>query len=257
MYELKYKITQADVKSVNKSIMWAYFIPYLAAALVGIGVGIAATVLRPRTEMLVMGIILIVLGVILLACAILLLIAPKNFVASALLPSDDIDRTVKFSDDNITVSTEDKADIIIDYFELNKIKCKNTCIVAYLGKEQILIIKDAFTSAGNLQELFEFIKGRMTKIVPSAPAQNTAVAENAEEAKSEDADVLSDNEKTKVEDDEPTADNVENAEEAVAENDKSDEEQVVETDKESEKPAAKKPTRTKSRSPKTGESTAE
>ena len=176
MYELKYKITEADVKAVNKSIMWAYFIPYLIAALVGIAVGITATVLRPRTEMLVLGIVLIVLGAILLGCAILLLIAPKNFVVSALIPSDETERVVKLSDDNITVSTEGKADIVIDYYELNKLKSKQNRIIAYIGKEQILIIKNAEDTGYATEELFGFIKGRITKLLPALEENVKAAA---------------------------------------------------------------------------------
>ncbi len=200
MFELNYKITQADVKKVNMSVMWMYFIPYMIASLVGIAVGITATVLRPRVEMLVLGIILIVLGAILLGCAILLVIAPKNFVVSALLPDEDIERHIKLTEENITVSTDGKADIIIDYYELTKLKLKKTYILAYIGKEQVLIIKDAILSGQTLSELFGFIKNRMGRLMsetiengkdsadPSAKENDGATeqTENAENAESTD-----------------------------------------------------------------------
>ncbi len=194
MFELKYKITQADVKSVNMSVMWMYFIPYLIASLVGIAVGITATVLRPRTEMLVLGIILIVLGAILLGCAILLAVAPKNFVVSALLPDENEERDVKFTEDNITVSTDGKSDIVIDYFELTKLKHKKTYILAYIGKEQVLILKDAVVSGQTLEELFAFIENRIKRLLPVTNDESKDKAESAE--KESDADEATENEKS-------------------------------------------------------------
>ena len=48
VFELKYRITDDDLKRINKSVMWKYFLMYLAVSLVGLAVGVVATVLRPR-----------------------------------------------------------------------------------------------------------------------------------------------------------------------------------------------------------------
>ena len=66
MFTLKYKITNDDMKRINTRIMRMYFALYFTVSLLGVGAGIAATIMRPRTEILVFGIILIVLGAILL-----------------------------------------------------------------------------------------------------------------------------------------------------------------------------------------------
>ena len=62
MFTLKYKITNDDMKRINTRIMRMYFALYFTVSLLGLGAGIAATIMRPRTEILVFGIILIVLG---------------------------------------------------------------------------------------------------------------------------------------------------------------------------------------------------
>ena len=121
MFELKYKITDDDMKTVNKSIMWQYFIPYVIVAVLGLAAGIAAVVLNVRTDIFVLGIVLIVLGAILMCCTVLLLVAPKNFVASALVPSDTVERTVKIGADRIDIETPDKENIEIGYGEITKL----------------------------------------------------------------------------------------------------------------------------------------
>ncbi len=171
MFELKYKITVDDVNSVNKSMMWRYFIPYIAVALLGVSAGIAATVLRPSQVILVLGIILIVLGGILTVCSLLLLIAPKNFVASALLTSSEVERKLTVGESNIVVETEDMSDIIFSYGEITKVKNKKTYIVCFIGREQILIIKDAFIGKGSIDELYEFLKSKTELERPDAPAE--------------------------------------------------------------------------------------
>ena len=71
MFRLNYKITDGDIKAVNKKFMLFYFVLYLAVAVVGLTVGVIAVVLDPSKLMFVLGIILLVLGGILLLCSIM------------------------------------------------------------------------------------------------------------------------------------------------------------------------------------------
>lgn len=134
VFELKYRITDDDLKRINKSVMWKYFLMYLAVSLVGLAVGVVATVLRPRTEILVFGIILIVLGAILLVFSLLLAIAPRNFISSALMPSDVIERSVRFDDGGITISTATQNNITVGYDEIVRIKDKKSYLLLFIDK---------------------------------------------------------------------------------------------------------------------------
>ncbi len=259
MFELKYKITDADMKAVNKSIMWMYFIPYVVVSLLGIGAGIAAIVLNIRTDIFVLGIVLTVLGAILLVCTILLAIAPKNFVASALATSDDVERTVKIGDDQIVIETPDHENIELSYGEITKLKNKKSYLLAYIGRDIVMIIKDAVVSGGTLEDAYNFISAKMQNTAPAAsapapaedkseevkeqaPAEDNAeevkedapVEDKAEEAK-EDAPVEDKAEEAKedapvedkaedVKEDAPVEDNAEEAKEQAATEDKAEEE---------------------------------
>lgn len=163
MFTLKYKITNEDMKKINTRIMWMYFALYFSVSLLGLGAGIAATVLRPRTEMLVFGIILIVLGAILLGCSILLTIAPKAFVLGAVLPDDDAEREVAVGVDGITVRAESGSEVYFRMGEVLKVKERPAELLLYIGKDRVLILKDAITSGQAFAELVEFIKARTVK----------------------------------------------------------------------------------------------
>lgn len=188
MFKLKYKITPDDMQTLNKSLMWAYFIPYLCVSLIGFGAGIAATVLKPRTEILVLGIILIVLGAILLVCTALLAIAPKNFVASVLLTSDETERVVIFDESAVTIQTPEQTDIIIAYDEIKKVKNKGDKLVAYLSKEEVFIIKDQIEEGGTLQELYAFLTAKIASSVPSASAEEETPQENTDSSQNSEAE---------------------------------------------------------------------
>lgn len=164
MFELKYKLNDADVKAVNKRMMWTYFLPYMIVSLLGIAAGIAATVLRPRVEILVLGIILLVLAAVLCCCSVLLLIAPKNFVASALMTSDEVEREVTVDDNGVTVKTPDQSDIKLSFSEIYAVKNKKTYLLLYVGKDSVIIVKDAITSGQSLEQLFGFIKGKLDAV---------------------------------------------------------------------------------------------
>lgn len=211
MFELEYKITENDIKSVNRGIMWKYFIPYLAVSLLGLAAGISAVILRPRTDLLVLGIILIVLGALLLACAVLLAVAPKNFFASAVFASDETVRRVSIDGDGITVKTDGSSDIVFRRGEIVKVTRCAVGLLAYVGKDAALIIKDAFTDSHTLAELYGFLR-------PSGSTGATA-SERSEAEASADASADASAVESKAVDDEADAvKNAENADEADAEN---------------------------------------
>ena len=192
MFTLKYKITDDDIKKVNKGIMWKYFALYTVVALFGLGVGIAATVLRPRTEMLVFGIILIVLGAILLGCSILLTVSPKTFVVSALLTDAETERELTVDKDGITVRTDGHSDIYFRMGEISKVKPTKTGLLLYIGREQVLIVKDAITSGQTIAELAEFIKTNTSgKSAPKPQPAEASVKTEAEKNETENAEAES------------------------------------------------------------------
>lgn len=170
MFELKYKITDADMTAVNKRIMRSYFIPYLTVSLVGLAAGITATVLRPRTDLLVLGIILIVLGALLLGCTALLAIAPKTFAVSALATSDELERTVKISDGGIAVDTDGQSETEFRYGEISCVKNRKNYLLCYVEKDAVVLIKDAVVCGGSLEDLYLFLKAK----IDGAPVQRAA-----------------------------------------------------------------------------------
>ncbi|MCH5162317.1 MAG: YcxB family protein [Clostridiales bacterium] len=178
MFELKYKITDADFKAVNKRIFLQYFIPYVIVALMGIGAGITAIALRPKTELFALGIILIVLAGILLACAVFMAIAPKNFVVSALNTDDNIERTLEIGESAVTIKTPDKSDITVRYSEILRIKIKKDYALLYVDKGSAVLVKDAIVSGGSFTELCELLKSKTVNApVEAAPVETTPTAE--------------------------------------------------------------------------------
>lgn len=189
MFELKYKITDGDLLKVNKRVMWSYFIPYLAVALLGIGAGVAATVVRPSTSIFVLGIILIVLGAVLLACTVMLAIAPKSFVASALETSDSIDRNVKFTDTGVTVSTDGQSDITFGYGCMLKARRigKTGLLTLYVDKDVVLVVKDTESSA-SIDEVYEYVSTKIKDSRTLSEPQTAAEPKAAKEDVAEDRD---------------------------------------------------------------------
>lgn len=191
VFELKYRITDDDLKRINKSVMWKYFLMYLAVSLVGLAVGVVATVLRPRTEILVFGIILIVLGAILLVFSLLLAIAPRNFISSALMPSDVIERSVRFDDGGITISTATQNNITVGYDEIVRIKDKKSYLLLFIDKDIALIVKDKLTSGQTLAELYAYLcakKGIKNTVAVANKAEQIETADAQDKADSSDAD---------------------------------------------------------------------
>ena len=113
-------------------------------------------------------------------CAILLAILPKAFVTSAILPDDELERSVKLDDGGITVSTENQSDITFGYGEVTNVKTKKFGLLLYLGKDKVLpvfgddkLLADAAASVCS-------IKSKKPDEAP-APAEK-AETENSEEA---------------------------------------------------------------------------
>ena len=194
MFELKYKITDADGKAVNMKSALRYFVSYLVVALVGVAIGGTAIVLRHSTTLLVMGIILTVMGAFLLVCSVLLMLSPKNFAASALVTSDDTERCVRVDVDGITVTSDaQNSDIVFEYCEITKVRMSGGAIVAHIGKDMILIFKNAITSGGTFAELYAFLCDKTSakrKRETAQPAMDAAHSQEpcAEIARETDAD---------------------------------------------------------------------
>ncbi len=178
MFELKYKITDADMKAVNKRIMWQFFIPYVIVALLGVAAGITAVVLQPHNELFVLGIILIVLASALLVCAVFMAIAPKNFVVSALLTDENVERTFEIGENGVTVKTPEQSDITVDYAEILKVKDKKNYALLYVGKDAVILMKDAIVSGGTFAELVSFVKEKTVK----SPAKADGAQTDSEQA---------------------------------------------------------------------------
>ncbi len=188
MFELKYKITDADVKAVNAKSALRYFVSYMVVALAGVAIGVTAIVLRHSTALFVMGILLTVMGAFLLVCSVLLMLSPKNFAASALVTGDDIERCVRIDADGITVTSDaQNSDIVFEYSEITKARMSGGAIVAHIGRDRILIIKDAITSGGTLAELFAFLCDKVSAKRKRETAQPAADAAQARETCAETA----------------------------------------------------------------------
>lgn len=174
MFELKYKVTDDDLKAINKKTMLFYFVLYLTVAVVAIAIGIVAVVYRPQMLMYVLGIILIVLGGILLVCALLLLIAPKNFLTSAVKPSDN-ELNVKVDERGIKVTVGEESKLI-EFYQVRSTKVKNGLLYVYTAKDVALLVKNAVCSGGAFEELCKFVYARQRGVV------NPVLAEKQQES---------------------------------------------------------------------------
>lgn len=189
MFNFEYKITDGDVKSVNKSLMWSCFVPYIIVALVGIAAGVIAVVFNPRTEIFVFGILLLVFGGILVACCVLMLIAPSNFVASALMESDELNRHVVI-DGDITIKTEGQEDIHLAFCDLTKVKTFKDYLLAYIDKDRAVIVKNCESEGKTLKELALYIKSRSNSYFSGsevAKANNEPKSDGASEVQSDES----------------------------------------------------------------------
>lgn len=166
MFKLEYKITDGDFGAINKRIALFYFLLYAIVSVVGVVVGCIAVALGPSKLMFVLGIVLIVLGGILALCAIMLLVAPKNFVTSAVKPSDDA-RAVEIDESGIAVSS-DGEDIKIPFASVTEVRDKKQYLLVFIGKDIALLVKNEITSGQSLSELFGFLSARRGGLVNPA-----------------------------------------------------------------------------------------
>lgn len=165
MFTLGYTVTAADMRAENKRLALFYATLYMAIAAVGIAVGIVSTVIRADTFMLVLGIVLTALGAILMLCAILLLAAPKTMLASA-VPTDT-PLEVVIDKNGITANGE----TVCAFADISRIKIRKTHLALTVGKDLIVIIKDAIASGGTFNELREYMSERAGKMLLSVPEQ--------------------------------------------------------------------------------------
>ena len=173
MFELKYQITEGDIKAENKKIAMFYFCLFFIVAAVGLAVGITAVVLNPQVSIFVLGILILVMSGLLMLVAIFMLIAPKNLVIGAVEASDS-ERTVVVDKNGITVDGNN----ISQFADITKMKNRKTYLVAHIGKDKIFIIKNNITSGQALSELFSYMDERKGKLLltpqDSADAQSGA-----------------------------------------------------------------------------------
>lgn len=161
MFKLKYKITDADMRAVNKRSVMFYFWLYLAVAVCGIAVGITAVVLNPQKLMFVLGIILLVFGGLLTACALLLLVAPKDLISSA-FPTGDEELDVTVDKHGITAG-----EINIPFADIKSVKDRKSYLLVSLGKYDAVVLKDCITSGQTFAELSSYVRERAGRILLS------------------------------------------------------------------------------------------
>lgn len=182
MFELKYAITEKDIKAENKKLALFYFLLYFGVAVVGLAVGIVAVVLNPQTSILVIGIIILVFSGLLAAVALLMMIAPKNLISSV-VGTDNIELNVVIDKNGITVN----GDNVAAFADITKIKDRKSYLVVYTGKDTAFIVKDAIASGQAFAELKTYMTERQGRLLlvptdeqPAAPAAETEVDAPAE-----------------------------------------------------------------------------
>ncbi|MDE6294039.1 MAG: hypothetical protein K2L88_05400 [Clostridiales bacterium] len=168
MFELKYAITQADMKVENKKIALFYFLLYGIVAVIGLAVGIVAVVINPEITIFVLGIIILVFSALLLGIAALMMIAPKNLVTSVIDTSDD-ELNVVIDKNGITVNEQN----VSPFADMTKIKNRKAYLVVYMGKDKVFIVKDNITSGQKLDELYTYMTERQGKLLLVPPTEQT------------------------------------------------------------------------------------
>lgn len=168
MFELKYAITEADMKAENKKIALFYFLLYFCVSVVGLAVGIVAVVINPQTFIFALGIVIIIFSALLFAVALLMMIAPKNLVASVIDASDD-ELDVVIDKNGVTVNEQN----ITPFADITGIKNRKEYLVVYMGKDKVFIVKDKITSGQKLAELYAYMSERRGKLL-LVPAEENA-----------------------------------------------------------------------------------
>lgn len=162
MYELKYAVTERDLKEASKAVNLRYVIIYLCIAAAGLAVGILSIVLSDSSFMHVTGIIVTVFGGLLLVLACLLAFIPQKAFDSVTETGDD-EKEVSITHDNITVKNGETVKEL-SYCEMTAVKLRKRYIIAYFGKYSALIIKPN----GNAKEIYEYIEKRQGRRKPES-----------------------------------------------------------------------------------------
>lgn len=185
MYELKYAITEKDIKAENKKLALFYFLLYFIIAVIGLAVGIVAVVINPQISIFVIGIIILVFAGLLAAVALLMMIAPKNLISSVVGTGDN-EHNVVIDKNGITVN----GDNVAAFADITKIKDRKTYLVVYTGKDTAFIVKDAITSGQAFAELKSYMTERQGKLllVPTEEQGEQLVTETEGDAPAENAD---------------------------------------------------------------------
>lgn len=185
MFELKYKITDDDMRAVNKRIMLFYFVLYFAVAVVGVVVGVVAVVLDTQRSIFVMGIIILVMAGLLLALSLIMLVAPKNYAASRVAPSD-AELSVTVDKHGVTVDGNN----IAPFVDITSIKRRKNGLWVYTGKSVMLLIKPCVVSGQSFEELYSYMAERRGRILiePASEQGGTKSTEDADDGKQNDAD---------------------------------------------------------------------
>lgn len=180
MFELKYAVTESDIKAENKKIALFYFLLYFTVAVIGLGAGIAAVVINPEKSVLVLGIIILVFAGMLLAISLLMMIAPKNLVSSVLPPSDG-EQNVVIDKNGITVDGSN----LSPFADITAIKNRKTYLVVYFGKDKVFLVKNAITSGQSLAELYAYMTERQGKLLLTQSEEKTALQQDSVDGNSD------------------------------------------------------------------------
>lgn len=161
MFELKYGITDGDIKAASRAVNLLYVIVYLCVAAAGLVVGIIGIVLHTSTFMFALGIVITVFGGILLVLAVLLTVAPQKAFDS-IVGTSESEFAVSITHENITVVNGEKT-TELSYTDMTSVRLRKNYIIAYFGKLDVLLIK----SDGNAKEVYEYIEKRQGRKKPT------------------------------------------------------------------------------------------
>ena len=176
MFELKYSITDEDMKKIGKSSGVKRTVLYLSAAVIGMGFGITAVVLRPDTMLFVCGILLIVMCT-LLATLTLVLLFSKTTLDSIVPIGDEL--TVTVTHDDITVERNGETAKYM-YEDMTDVRLYGAYMLVFFGKTRVLVFKNKIVSGGNSRELYEYVEKRAGRALPpdvAAPSGEENVSE--------------------------------------------------------------------------------
>lgn len=163
MFELKYSLTDDDMKKIGKATGTRRTVLYLTASAIGLGVGITAVALRPDTLLFVCGIILIVMCTLLATLTLVLLFSKTTL--DSVLPTDGTELAVTVTHDNITVRNGEETTEFM-YEDMTGVRLFGAYMLVYFGKTRVLPFKNAIASGGSSLELYEYVEKRAGRALP-------------------------------------------------------------------------------------------